>query len=318
MLPHDPGGALQVEAGEVIVVPQGETHLLGSATDVSPELMAPLLTDQVETRPGEVMTLAYGGGGAVTRMVCGFLTAQEICGIARSLRCARAHTNACTPGAPVDGGRSRQPGRHVTFRPRAAFRGPARSSADAIPGAMALAARRAATSPWRPIARVGRGGRRLRIRSRFQSRLQAGVRGAACHMAQERRPSRKSRKRTRERRRIGQHCVGLTRLQQLRHGTRVPSRSGFDASPARTAPPANGCFGANWPARLIGSSWPNSDRHAVSLAHNSGQAKPTRLGETSHDCAYSTPATRSSPVSVNASGLIAMSRTSSSSGSLSE
>src|SRR5436305_7549670 len=25
---------------------------------------------------------------------------------------------------------------------------------------------------------------------------------------------------------------------------------------------------------------PNSDRHAVSLAHNSGQAKPTRLGAT--------------------------------------
>ena len=59
-------------------MPQGETHVLGSATDLSPELMAPLLTDQVETRPGEVMTLAYGGGGAVTRMVCGFLTAQEI------------------------------------------------------------------------------------------------------------------------------------------------------------------------------------------------------------------------------------------------
>ena len=31
MLPHDPDGALQVEAGDVIVVPQGETHLLGSS-----------------------------------------------------------------------------------------------------------------------------------------------------------------------------------------------------------------------------------------------------------------------------------------------
>jgi AraC family transcriptional regulator, alkane utilization regulator len=39
--------------------------------------MAPLLVDQVETSPGEVMTLAYGGRGAVTRKVCGFLTAQE-------------------------------------------------------------------------------------------------------------------------------------------------------------------------------------------------------------------------------------------------
>ncbi len=270
MLPGDPGGALQVEAGDVIVVPQGETHLLGSATDLSSELMAPLLTDQVDARPGEVMTLAHGGGGPVTRMVCGFLTAQEIwrnpllsalprlfkvgmrgsgaSWLESSLRfateeAASAHAGRATVLAklaelvfveavrryvdtmPEDrtgwlaGLRDRFVARaltlmharpshpwtvedlasrvgHVAFRARAAFRGPARSSADAIPGAMALAARRAATSPWRPTARVGRGGRRLRIRSRFQSRLQTGVRCAACHLAQERRPSRKSRNAT--------------------------------------------------------------------------------------------------------------------------
>jgi AraC-like DNA-binding protein len=78
MLPHDFGSALRLNAGDVIVVPQGETHLLSSSTDVSPELMAPLLANQMEATPGEVMTLAYGGGGAVTRMICGFLTAQEI------------------------------------------------------------------------------------------------------------------------------------------------------------------------------------------------------------------------------------------------
>jgi AraC-like DNA-binding protein len=78
MLPHDLGGALQVDAGEVIVVPQGETHLIGSATDLSSEFLAPLLANQVETTPGEVMTIAYGGGGAVTRMVCGFLATQDI------------------------------------------------------------------------------------------------------------------------------------------------------------------------------------------------------------------------------------------------
>jgi AraC-like DNA-binding protein len=78
MLPHDRGGALQVDAGDVIVVPQGETHVLGSSMDLSPELLAPLLANQVAARPGEVMTLDYGGGGAVTRMVCGFLTARDI------------------------------------------------------------------------------------------------------------------------------------------------------------------------------------------------------------------------------------------------
>ena len=78
MLPHDRAGAFQVDAGDVIVVPQGETHVLGSSIDLSPVPTAPLLANQVATMPGEVMTLDYGGGGAVTRIVCGFLTAQDI------------------------------------------------------------------------------------------------------------------------------------------------------------------------------------------------------------------------------------------------
>ena len=78
MLPHDRGSALRVDAGDLIVVPQGETHVLGSSTELLPESLAPLLANQVETTPGEVMTLAYGGGGAGSRMVCGFLAVQDI------------------------------------------------------------------------------------------------------------------------------------------------------------------------------------------------------------------------------------------------
>jgi AraC-like DNA-binding protein len=52
--------------------------VLGSATDLSPELLAPILASRVETTPGEVMTVAWGGGGPVTRMVCGFFAAQDI------------------------------------------------------------------------------------------------------------------------------------------------------------------------------------------------------------------------------------------------
>src|ERR1700693_4136408 len=63
MLPHDRAGALRVDAGDVIVMPQGETHVLGSSTDLPPVPAAPLLANQVATAPGEVMTLAYGGGG---------------------------------------------------------------------------------------------------------------------------------------------------------------------------------------------------------------------------------------------------------------
>jgi AraC-like DNA-binding protein len=77
-LPDDPGCALQVDAGEVVVVPQGDTHLLGSSIDLAPEYMAPLLADQVKVNPGGVMTLVHGGNGAGTRMICGFLAAQDI------------------------------------------------------------------------------------------------------------------------------------------------------------------------------------------------------------------------------------------------
>src|ERR1700675_2862127 len=66
MLPNDRGGAVQVDAGDLIVVPQGEAQVLGSSLDLSPESLAPLLANQVETKPGEVMTIAYGGGGAGT------------------------------------------------------------------------------------------------------------------------------------------------------------------------------------------------------------------------------------------------------------
>src|SRR5258706_11429207 len=77
MLPGDPASRLKAEAGDVIVVPQGETHVLGSSTDLLPEFLAPLLANQVETRPGEVMTLAYGGGGGPPRMGCGVLATQD-------------------------------------------------------------------------------------------------------------------------------------------------------------------------------------------------------------------------------------------------
>lgn len=77
MLPGEPASTLQVEAGDVIVVPQGETHVLGSSTDLLPEFLAPILANHVQAKPGEVMTLVHGGGGELTRMVCGFLSMQD-------------------------------------------------------------------------------------------------------------------------------------------------------------------------------------------------------------------------------------------------
>lgn len=73
----DPDSALQVNAGELLVVPQGESHILGSALDLTPVPSAPLLADHLKAAPGEVMKLSYGGGGATTRLVCGFLACNE-------------------------------------------------------------------------------------------------------------------------------------------------------------------------------------------------------------------------------------------------
>jgi AraC-like DNA-binding protein len=78
MLPHQPGRALLVEAGDLIVVPQGETHVLCSSTDLAPVSSAPLLAKKLASAPGQVMAITYGGGGVATRIVCGFLAVQDI------------------------------------------------------------------------------------------------------------------------------------------------------------------------------------------------------------------------------------------------
>ncbi|MEM5311984.1 AraC family transcriptional regulator [Paraburkholderia sp. JHI869] len=76
-LSDDPGSAIYVHAGELIVVPQGETHIIGSAIDLSPVPSDSLLATEMASAPGEVMALSHGGGGSVTRLVCGFLACDD-------------------------------------------------------------------------------------------------------------------------------------------------------------------------------------------------------------------------------------------------
>lgn len=78
MLPDDPAGAIDLSAGDILVVPQGEAHIMGSARDLQPVPAAALLADKVEASAGEVMTLVHGGGGEQTQIVCGFLAVQEV------------------------------------------------------------------------------------------------------------------------------------------------------------------------------------------------------------------------------------------------
>lgn len=76
-LADDAQSAIRLEAGEVLVIPQGEAHLLGSDLDLQPTPSAPLLAKHLQTHPGEVMRILHGGGGTPTHIVCGFLTCDE-------------------------------------------------------------------------------------------------------------------------------------------------------------------------------------------------------------------------------------------------
>lgn len=79
-LADDMDSALQLGAGDVLVVPQGHAHLLGSSLELEAAPAAPLLAAHVAAQPGKVLRLAYGGGGARTRIVCGFLACDAVLG----------------------------------------------------------------------------------------------------------------------------------------------------------------------------------------------------------------------------------------------
>jgi AraC family transcriptional regulator, alkane utilization regulator len=77
-LADDEHSTIRIAAGELLVVPQGEAHLMGSNLEIEPVNAAPLLAERLQSRPGEVMQVTYGGGGTPTRLVCGFLTCDEL------------------------------------------------------------------------------------------------------------------------------------------------------------------------------------------------------------------------------------------------
>lgn len=76
-LPGEPDSAMEVHAGELLVVPQGEEHIMASSLDVEPAPAAPMLSDHLKNAPGELLALNYGGGGASTRLLCGFIACDE-------------------------------------------------------------------------------------------------------------------------------------------------------------------------------------------------------------------------------------------------
>jgi len=66
----DGGAAVDVKAGELVLLPRNDLHAFGS--DLS---LAPLLASQVVKPPdvGGISRINYGGGGELTQLLCGFL-----------------------------------------------------------------------------------------------------------------------------------------------------------------------------------------------------------------------------------------------------
>lgn len=62
--------ALAVQAGEIVLLPRNDGHVLGSAPGLRPIVIDDLVEAPSERAPA---SLHYGGGGAATRIVCGYL-----------------------------------------------------------------------------------------------------------------------------------------------------------------------------------------------------------------------------------------------------
>jgi AraC-like DNA-binding protein len=67
----DQSQPIELRAGDLIVFPHGDTHVLTSTLGLDPVPTSRLPSSM---EPGAPPTLTYGGGGDQTRMVCGFLS----------------------------------------------------------------------------------------------------------------------------------------------------------------------------------------------------------------------------------------------------
>jgi AraC-like DNA-binding protein len=68
ILGHDE--PVRLSAGDVVLFPQGDAHLMCSEPGVPPARGGAPLAEVLSRRPSQ---LVYGGGGAATRLVCGYL-----------------------------------------------------------------------------------------------------------------------------------------------------------------------------------------------------------------------------------------------------
>jgi AraC-like DNA-binding protein len=69
------GEVLEVSAGDLILIPRYERHILGSDLQLEPLDATGL--QRVAVMEGDVMNIRHGGGGAQTRFVCGYLACSH-------------------------------------------------------------------------------------------------------------------------------------------------------------------------------------------------------------------------------------------------
>jgi AraC-like DNA-binding protein len=70
---------LDVAAGDLILIPQDDKHLLGSDLHLAP-MQADSLVDADAAADGDLIQMRHGGGGAATRFVCGYLAcSRSVC-----------------------------------------------------------------------------------------------------------------------------------------------------------------------------------------------------------------------------------------------
>jgi len=73
------GKALDVAAGDLILISQDDKHLLGSDLHLAP-MEADSLVDTDAAADGDFVQLRHGGGGAATRFVCGYIAcSRSVC-----------------------------------------------------------------------------------------------------------------------------------------------------------------------------------------------------------------------------------------------
>jgi len=71
------GEPLELSAGDLLLMPHNDGHVLGSDLHLAPVDAARLVR---LAPPGELMSLEHGGGGEETRLMCGYLSCDPVVG----------------------------------------------------------------------------------------------------------------------------------------------------------------------------------------------------------------------------------------------